>query len=203
MTDKQILCPWCMQIKIISEKGICSKCYNHLDSLEQKNWHNYQTSNYAELMALAIKIDTAFQFSEKSSDSESVLKQFHQSRIRCVLEMFKQLNNTTFKPITSEELEQYKHLIKEYSEQIRTDEELNQFSIVLRQKLSTNNPQLQNIDTTFFSFWCGEEILDWSYFQYFEIITGNLKFLIPIEKLIEIMQKHFPVISSNPIKQLN
>ncbi|MBC2332962.1 hypothetical protein HBP45_09495 [Listeria welshimeri] len=154
-------------------------------------------------MALAIKIDTAFQFSEKSSDSESVLKQFHQSRIRCVLEMFKQLNNTTFKPITSEELEQYKHLIKEYSEQIRTDEELNQFSIVLRQKLSTNNPQLQNIYTTFFSFWCGEEILDWSYFQYFEIITGNLKFLIPIEKLIEIMQKHFPVISSNPIKQLN
>ena len=53
------------------------------------------------------------------------------------------------------------------------------------------------------SFWRGEDVLDWSYSQYFEITAGNLKPFIAMTLFTEILCRHFSDVMSEPVKRLN
>lgn len=48
----------------------------------------------------------------------------------------------------------------------------------------------------------GEDVLDWSYSQYFEIIVGNLQPFIGRKLFIETLKKHFSDVMAKSVKRL-
>ena len=63
--------------------------------------------------------------------------------------------------------------------------------------------QQMDLAAELLSFWCGEDVLDWSYSQYFEIAASNLKSFIEKKLFIEILCKHFADVMSLPVKRLS
>lgn len=158
-------------------------------------------------MAVACKIDEEFQFLEEFWEEISSLDEFHFRRIICVLEMFDQVEDSYFLPATKEEIRHYKDAIKEYVNQTMSYDELTDIakSIPKRNVVMVNAKDsllYHGLYSEFFSFWCGEEILDWSYSQYFEIAVANLMAFISHEVLMAVLKKHFDDILAKPVRRI-
>ncbi|RRD95270.1 hypothetical protein EII17_04340 [Clostridiales bacterium COT073_COT-073] len=207
MSDNRIMCPYCMREEIFWSNGICNSCYEKVGELEQSRWSSWRELGYAPLMAVACKIDEEFQFLEEFWEEISSLDEFHFRRIICVLEMFDQVEDSYFLPATKEEIRHYKDAIKEYVNQTMSYDELTDIakSIPKRNVVMANAKDsllYHGLYSEFFSFWCGEEILDWSYSQYFEISVANLMRFISHEVLMAVLKKHFDDVLAKPVRRI-
>lgn len=61
---------------------------------------------------------------------------------------------------------------------------------------------LASLHADFFTFWCSEDRLDWSWRQYFELTAGNLTQYVPQDTLLQIMAHHFGDILAQPVQRM-
>lgn len=207
MNENRIMCPYCMREEIFWGNGICNLCYEKVGELEQNRWNSWRKQGYAQLMATACKIDEEFQFLEEFWEELSSLEEFHFRRILCVLEMFEYAEDSWFLPATKQEIQKYKASIQEYVNRKISYDELTHIakSIPKRNVVMANAKDsllYHGLYSEFFSFWCGEEILDWSYSQYFEIAVANLMGFISHEVLMAVLKKHFDDILAKPVRRI-
>lgn len=200
MEENRMICPYCMKEEIFSNDGICNSCYEKVGKLEQARWNSWRKCGYALLMAIACKIDEQFQYLEEFWEDMSTLEEFHFRRILCVLEMLEYVDDCLFLPATKYEIQKYKNAIKEYVDKKISYNELKDISKAVPRNNEKVDLLFLNFYSEFFSFWCGADVLDWSYSQYFEVAVANLKGVISPHILIEVMEKHFEDILSKPVR---
>ena len=102
-------------------------------------------------------------------------------------------------------MKQYWTNIQDYAQQHISAEQLEKMNDYLRSQIMWKSLSSQQMDLAaeLLSFWCGEDVLDWSYSQYFEIAASNLKSFIEKKLFIEILCKHFADVMSLPVKRLS
>lgn len=216
----KILCPYCLQREIDPAQAICAVCYAKEDELEQNHWNRLRERNNADeiqMYTLAQKVDEAFQVPEyeayvcrekhdigRAEAFEREMDAFHRRRILCMLEIFSHIDCSVLFP-SHIELERYWNNVRDYANQRITAGQLGEISGGLRSQIMWKSLSSQQIDlgAELVSFWRGEEVLDWSYSQYFEITAGNLKPFIAMTLFTEILCRHFSDVMSEPVKRLN
>lgn len=194
-------CPWCMQTMIDPAEGIGPRCYAQEEPLEQQAWDNRRKYHLAQLMGAACKLDEAFQAMQDRPDAEAQLAAFHRRRIHCVLEMFSAVEAAYFAPLTPAEIAAYRELVTAYAEQKADDDLVRALGQTLYARIPYDQT-LASLHADFFSFWCGEDILDWSWWQYFELTAGNLAQYVPQDALLQIMDYHFGDILAQPVQRV-
>lgn len=128
---------------------------------------------------------------------------FHRRRILCVLEMFFHIDLSGLVS-DAEGLEHYWQILRAYAEQKTDAKQVQEMVDHVKKSIdweSLKEPQFSLVPELT-SFWCGEDVLDWSYSQYFEIMAGNLRKFIASEIVIEILNEHFPDVMAEPVRQL-
>ena len=221
MSDKtKILCPYCLIKEIAPIQDICPVCYSKEDELEQNSWDDLRERNNTDeiqMFTLAKKVDEAFQVPENEAyacrerheiNRAETLKQkmdvFHRRRILCMVEIFSHIDCSILFD-NHIDLKQYWTNIQDYAQQHISAEQLEKMNDYLRSQIMWKSLSSQQMDLAaeLLSFWCGEDVLDWSYSQYFEIAASNLKSFIEKKLFIEILCKHFADVMSLPVKRLS
>lgn len=221
VSDKvKILCPYCLENEINPSQAICAVCYAKEDELERDHWNRLRERNNADeiqMYTLAQKVDDAFQVPEyeayvcrekhdisRAEAFEREMDAFHRRRILCMLEIFSHIDcSVLFQRHI--ELGHYWKSVRDYARLRITAEQLGESSDYLRSQIMWKSLSSQQISlgAELLSFWRGEDVLDWSYSQYFEITAGNLKPFIAMTLFTEILCRHFSDVMSKPVKRLN
>ena len=121
-----------------------------------------------------------------------------------MVEIFSEIDCSSLFP-SYIELDTYFNNVRDYAHQRITAEQLREVWEYLRSQIPWKflSSQQMNLGAELLNFWRGEEVLDWSYSQYFEIAAGNLKPFIAMTLFTEILCKHFPDVMSAPVKRLS
>lgn len=216
--DKKILCPYCLVSEIDPAEAICQACYEKDDPLERRWWDNLRRKYPKEQIpafTLGNKADEAFQTLENAEykyreagerkQADALLEQmndFHRRRILCMLEVYRHVDLSPL-PLETGLLEEYWAVLDRYARRLATEKEAWQAAQKLtgqlkRKKLTDEQlhllPELN-------SFWGGEDVLDWSYSQYFEIAYGNLRNDIDAGTFMEILSRHFADVMAKPVER--
>ena len=218
--NAKILCPYCLTREIDPAQAICSACYSKEDKWERGSWDDLRKRKNADeiqMFTLAKKVDDAFQVPEneayacrerheinRAETLEQKMDVFHRRRILCMVEIFSHIDCSILFA-NHIDLKQYWTNIQDYAQQHISVEQLEKMNDYLRSQIMWKSLSSQQMDLAaeLLSFWCGEDVLDWSYFQYFEIAASNLKPFIEKKLFIEILCKHFTDVMSLPVKRLN
>ena len=169
------------------------------------------------MFTIAKKVDEAFQVPENKAYAcrekhemtqaealEREMETFHRRRILCMVEIFSKIDcGILFSGYV--ELDTYFKNVWDYAHQRIAAEQLREVQEYLRSQIPWKSLSSQQMDlgAELLNFWCGEDELDWSYSQYFEIAAGNLKPFIAMTLFTEILCKHFPDVMSAPVKRLS
>ena len=217
--QRETLCPYCMVAKFAPTQAICASCYAKEDKLEQEHWNSIcKIGNVGkiQMFTLSMKIDEAFQLleneayicrkrreTERAGALECEMDVFHRRRILCMLELFAHIDWSILVPDQAK-LDHYWQSARDYAQQRITAEQMETAKDCLRSPIPWNSlSSLQmDLDAELLTFWCGEDVLDWSYSQYFEIAAGNLQSFIESALFTEILKKHFPDVMAEPVKRL-
>ncbi|OUO91639.1 hypothetical protein [Cloacibacillus sp. An23] len=209
-----------MAREIVPVQAICPVCYSKEDKLEQDSWNNLRKRNNADeiqMFTIAKKVDEAFQAMEneayacrerhqinRAEGLEREMEAFHRRRILCMAEIFSYIDCSILFS-NHIDLKQYWTNVHDFAQQNIRAEQLEKNCDRLRLQIMWKSLSSQQMDLAaeLFGFWCGEDVLDWSYSQYFEIAASNLKPFIKGALFIEILRKHFTDVMSMPVKRLN
>lgn len=115
--------------------------------------------------------------------------------------MFSAVEAAYFAPLTPAALAAYRELVTAYAEQKAEAEQVRALGQTLYAEIPYDQT-LASLHADFFSFWCGEDILDWSWWQYFELTAGNLAKYVPQDALLQIMDHHFGDILAQPVQRV-
>lgn len=217
--QRKILCPYCMAREIDPVQAICAACYAKEDKLEQEHWDSVRkigSAGKVQMFTLSMKVDEAFQLLENDAyacrqrrepEKAVVLEQkmdaFHRRRILCMLELFSHIDWSVLVPCQAE-LDHYRQSARDYAQQHITAEQMGTVKDRLRPQIpwDTLSSQQMDLGAELLTFWCSEDVLDWSYSQYFEIAAGNLKPFIERKLFVETLKKHFSDVMAGPVKRL-
>ena len=218
--NAKILCPYCLTREIDPAQAICSACYSKEDKLERGSWDDLRKRKNADeirMFTMAKKVDEAFQIPENKAYAcrekheiiraealEQEMEAFHRRRILCMVEMFSKIDCSILFP-SYIKLDTYFKNVQDYARRHIIPEQLREVQDYLRSQIpwKSLSSQQMNLGAELLNFWRGEEVLDWSYSQYFEIAAGNLKPFIALTLFTEILCKHFPDVMSAPVKRLS
>jgi hypothetical protein len=190
------VCVYCQQILLQNEKGICHNCKQKLLDRDVNELERYREKDIEELFYISIKIDDYFQLNEELSNFDDLL--FHKRRVACINDCVGYIDKKLFLPRTAQEVDYFREEVEKFCIGKLTEK---QKSLQVKNLIRDNyygNPRLveYNAKVTLASLMSSKEKLDWSWWQYMEIVFFDLYKYVNKNQLIEIAEKYF----SNEIK---
>ena len=186
------LCVYCQQFLLHNEKGICGNCKEKLSDRDLDDEY-YRQKDIGELFYISIKIDDYFQFNEELPDFDTLL--FHKRRVACINECIGHIDYSLFLPRTVQEVNAFREAVKKFYDGELTEK---QRDLRINELLKGNYYGKArsagyefDAKVTLASLMSSKEKLDWSWWQYMEIVFFGLHKYVNKNQLLGIVEKHF------------